>query len=77
MNTAVAELVEKALLLPAEARAELLEAIWERESLPEGFISAQMGVVAERMENVRNGISLLIPAPEAHRMVLESFHKNA
>ena len=77
MNTAVAELVEKALLLPAEARAELLEAIWERKSLPEGFISAQMGVVAERMENVRNGISLLIPAPEAHRMVLESFHKNA
>ena len=77
MNTAVAELVEKALLLPAKAKAELLEAIWERESLPEGFIPVQMGVVAERMENVSNGISLLIPAPEAHRMVLESFHKNA
>ena len=77
MNTTVAELVEKALLLPPEARAELLEAIWEREPLPQDFISAQMGVVAERMENVRDGISPLIPAPDAHRMVLESFHKNA
>ena len=77
MNNAVAVLVEKALLLPAETKAELMEVIWERESLPEGFISVQMGVVAERMENVSNGISLLIPAPEAHRIVLESFHKNA
>ena len=72
MKTVVAELVEKALLLPAEARVELLEAIWEKETPSEEFISAQMSVVAVRMENVRNGTSRLIPAEDAHCMVLES-----
>lgn len=72
MNAAVAELVEKALLLPAEARVELLEAIWEKETPSEEFISAQMSVVTVRMENVRNGTSPLISAENAHRMVLES-----
>ena len=76
MNAAVAELVEKALLLPTEARAELLEAIWEKQTPSDDFISAQMSVVAGRMENVRNGTSPLIPAADAHRMVLESLREN-
>jgi hypothetical protein len=77
MNAVVSELVEKALLLPAEARAELLEAIWERETPSQAFISNQMSIVAGRMENVRNGTSTLIPAADAHRMVLESLRENA
>ena len=75
MNATVAELVEKALLLPTEARAELLEAIWEKQPPADDFITSQITVVAGRMDNVRNGTSPLIPAADAHRMVLESLRE--
>ena len=72
MTTAVAQLVEKALLLPSEARSELVEAILERTPPSDGFLSEQMEIVTERMANVRNGKSALIPASEAHQSVLDS-----
>lgn len=77
MTTAVAELVEKALLLPSEERAELLEAIWEGESPSDDFINAQLSIVAERMENVKNGRSSLTSAADAHRMALESLRNES
>ncbi len=75
MTTTVAQLVEKALLLPSEDRTELIEAILEGTPPSNSFLTDQMELVAERMENVRNGKSTLISAEDAHRIVLDSLRK--
>ena len=72
MITAVAQLVEKALLLPSESRTELIEALLERPPPSDGSLAEQMGIVAERIANVRNGKSTLISETEAHQSVLAS-----
>ena len=77
MNSAVSELVEKALRLPAEDRAELLEAIWENELPSDDFITDQLAIIEERMKQVKNGTSSLTPADEAHRLVRESLRKTS
>lgn len=71
MTASVAHLLEEALLLPDESRAELVEAILES-SAPSGeFVAEQMETVLRRMENVRNGSVQLIPAEEALRKARE------
>jgi hypothetical protein len=75
MTATVAQLVEKALLLPFEDRTELIEAILEGTPPSETFLSAQMELVTDRMENVRTGKSTLIAAEKAHQIVLESLQR--
>ena len=74
MSTAVAHLLNEAMLLPPEARIDLVEAVLERSPVSEDFLAAQMNVVSGRMENVRTGKSKLIPADEAHESVLASLN---
>jgi hypothetical protein len=72
MSTTVANLLTEAMLLPPEARIDLVEAMLERSSPSEEFMARQLEVVNQRMENVRTGVSRLIPADEAHESVLGS-----
>ena len=75
MTTAVAQLVEKALLLPSESRSELVEAILEGPPPTDAYLAESMELVTERMANVRDGKSTLICATEAHQSVLDSLGK--
>ena len=77
MSIAAAHLLEQALLLPAESRTELIEALLERSQPPADFLDHQLGVVARRMENVRNGTSTVVPAEEAHQRVVDSLKLRA
>jgi hypothetical protein len=70
MSTAVADLLTAAMRLPADSRTELVEAILERSTPTDDFIAGQMEVVSRRMERVRQGITQLVPAAEAHDAVL-------
>jgi hypothetical protein len=72
MTTNVAELVEKALLLPVEEQCELVEAILAGNTFPAELIEEQMRLVEERMERIAQGRSVLIPADEAHQFVLDA-----
>jgi hypothetical protein len=72
MTAAVAQLVEKALLLPSEARSELVEAILERSACSGEIIEEHMLLVEERMKNVASGKTKLVPEEEAHQSVLDS-----
>ncbi len=67
MNAAVAELLEKALLLPQEEREELADAILDHSEPDEEYMAELLKVVEQRMENVRTGKSKLIPADEVFR----------
>lgn len=62
MKWEAAELVEKALSLPQEARAEVIEAILQGSGPTEAHIAGTMELVFERAEEVRAGRSPLIPA---------------
>lgn len=69
MTAEVAELLEKAMQLPQEAREELAEAILEQ-SEPDGeYMAEWLAVVEQRIENVRTGKSKLTSAEDAHRSV--------
>ena len=70
MSTAVAALLTAAMRLPSDSRTELVEAILERSEPTKDFIAGQMEVVSHRMERVRQGITQLVPAAEAHDAVL-------
>ncbi len=72
MSATVAHLLSEALLLPADSRTELVEAILEQSHPTREFIAGQMDRVEARRQNVKNGTSALIPAQEAHALVLES-----
>lgn len=72
MIATVAQLVEKALLLPSEARSELVEALLERSEPSDVLLMEQLRLVEERMAKVENGESLLIAEDEGHRLVLKS-----
>ncbi len=72
MIATVAQLVEKALLLPSEARSELVEALLERSEPSDMLLMEQLRLVEERMAKVENGESLLIAEDEGHRLVLKS-----
>ena len=72
MIATVAQLVEKALLLPSEARSELVEALLERSEPSDMLLMEQLRLVEERMAKVENGESLLIAQDEGHRLVLKS-----
>jgi mRNA-degrading endonuclease RelE of RelBE toxin-antitoxin system len=52
MSTAVAQLLNTAMLLPPESRIDLVEAVLERSPVSEDFLAAQMMVVSGRMEKV-------------------------
>jgi hypothetical protein len=67
MTAEVAELLEKAMLLPQEAREELAEAILDQSEPDEEYMAELLAVVEQRMENVRTGKSKLIPADEVFR----------
>jgi len=69
MTAEVSELLEKAMLLPQEAREELAEAILERSEPSEEYMAELLEVVEQRMENVRTGKSKLTSAEDAHRSV--------
>jgi hypothetical protein len=77
MSAVVTHLVEEALLLPSEVRTELVEAILEGAVPSEEFLAGQLEVIAGGMENVRDGSSRLVPAVNAHRMVLASLQADA
>jgi hypothetical protein len=72
MSATVAHLLSEALLLPADSRTELVEAILEQSHPSREFIACQMDLVESRREKVRAGASALVPAAEAHALVLES-----
>jgi hypothetical protein len=63
--------------LPSDSRTELVEAILERSEPTEDFIAEQMEVVCRRMERVRQGITQLVPAAEAHEAVLAGLQYRA
>jgi len=69
MTAMVQRLVKDALALPAESRTELVEAILESTVPSKRFVDVQISIVKQRMENVRNGVSEIIDADEAHRQV--------
>ncbi|MBK8036994.1 MAG: addiction module protein [Verrucomicrobiaceae bacterium] len=77
MSTTVAHLLNEAMLLPHEARIDLVEAVLERSPPTDDFLTAQMKVVQTRMEKVKAGQSTLIPADEAHDSVLASLKLRA
>jgi len=72
MSAAIAHLLSEAMLLPSDRHTELVEAISEQSAPGERFLAEQMTVIAGRMEKVRAGASTLIPAGEAHELVLGS-----
>lgn len=72
MSVAVDHLLQEVMLLPLESQTELVEAILERSEPSEDFLRYQVGIVARRMQSVRDGTSSLIPAEEAHARVLEA-----
>lgn len=72
MTATVANLVKQAMSLPNDSRTELVEAILAEAKPSQEFLADQMKVVRQRMDNVREGRSELIPAEEAHRRVREA-----
>jgi hypothetical protein len=77
MSVAVAHLLEEALLLPSESQTELIEALLEHAEPSPDFLDHQLGIVARRMQNVRDGSSAVIPAEVAHDKVLASLRFRA
>lgn len=77
MSVAVAHLLEEALLLPIESQTELIEALLERAEPSRDFLDHQLGIVARRMRNVRDGSSRMVPAEDAHDRVLVSLRLRA
>lgn len=69
MTAIVTSLVEQAMSLPSESRTELVEAILAEAKPSNEFLSAQMKIVRQRMDNIRHGRSELVSAEEAHRRV--------
>lgn len=65
------------MLLPAEDRTDLVEAILEQSQPTGEFIAAQVEMIGHRMERVRTGQSHLIPAEEAHAAVLARLEAGA
>ena len=72
MSATVAHLLSQALRLTADSRTELVEAILEQAHPSREFVARQMDLVESRREEVKAGTSALIPAGEAHAIVLES-----
>jgi hypothetical protein len=77
MSVAVAQLLKEVLLLPADSQTELVEAILEHAEPSRDFVDEQMTHVTQRMENVRQGLSELVPAAEAHERVLAALKPRA
>jgi hypothetical protein len=77
MSAAVTHLLEEALLLPSESQTELVEALLERAEPSREFLDHQLGIVARRMQNVRDGTSTVIAAEDAHDRVLGSLRLRA
>lgn len=73
MTASVAQLVEKALLLPSEARNELVEALLEHSD--GDLIGEQMKLVEERMARAARGETTFVEADEAHKFVLDSLQR--
>lgn len=77
MNAAVTRLLSEAMLLPADTRAELVEAILEHAAPSDEFVASQRHLVTRRMESVRGGTSRLIAAEEAHASILANLKGRA
>ncbi len=75
MTASVAQLVEKALLLPSEARNELVEALLEHSDGDGELIGEQMKLVEERMARAARGETTFVEADEAHKFVLDSLQR--
>lgn len=75
MTAEVSELLEKAMLLPQEAREELAEAILEKSEPSEEYIADLVALAEQRMENVRTGKSKLIPAEDVFREIYEDLDR--
>ncbi len=77
MSTDVAQLLEKALLLPSESQTELVEALLERAEPSQEFLEQQVDKIVRRMRNVREGSSTVVSAADAHDRVLGSLKLRA
>ena len=77
MSVAVAHLLKEALLLPLESQTELIEALLARAEPSRDFLDHQLGIVARRMQNVRDGSSTVVLAEDAHDRVLASLRLRA
>jgi hypothetical protein len=69
VSTDVAQLLEKALLLPSESQTELVEALLERAEPSQEFLEQQVGKIVRRMRNVRERSSTVVSAADAHDRV--------
>ena len=77
MSTAVAHLLSEVMLLPADSRTDLVEAILEQASPSAEFLASQMQIVTRRMDSVRRGTSHVVPVEEAHASVLANLQSRA
>ena len=77
MSLAVPQLLEAALLLPLESQTELVEALLERAQPSREFLEHQLGIVAQRMQGVRQGSTTPVDAEDAHARVLDSLRLRA
>ncbi len=77
MSATVDQLLREALLLPIDSRTELVEAILEQSNPSPEFLARQMEIVEIRRQRLKDGVSILIPAHEAHNIVLESLQARA
>jgi len=77
MEATVEHLLEAAMKLSEESRADLVEAILEQSTPTEAFIAEQMEVVTRRMERVLKGESQPVSAAEAHEAVLSGLKLRA
>ena len=75
MSSAVASLLDEALLLPAESRLELVEALLERTEPSEEHLAAQLSLETRRRAAVQNGTSSLIPAEQIFQTGFRPFPK--
>jgi hypothetical protein len=77
MEAMVEDLLSAVMKLSDESRTDLVEAILERSTPSDAFISEQMELVKERMEQVRQGMSQPVSADEAHSTVLSGLNLRA
>jgi Putative addiction module component len=77
MTNTVIQLLEEAIRLPLESQTELIEALLERAEPSQDFLDHQLGIVARRMQSVRDGSSNVVSAEDAHNRVLASLRLRA
>lgn len=72
MPVTVSEILQEALQLSDASRIELAERIIETTPIPQGLLDEHLKRARQRMENVAEGKSEVIPAAQAHQMVRDA-----